>query len=258
MSDGTRPHPKSRTMIGPGMRLVHALPRRRRLRRRRRSATPTALAADLRDGYVTPNARARLQGGLSAWQRTARIGVDVGGTFTDFVLHDPKRDLVHTGKLLTTPDDPSRAIVEGTRAHAPRSRPRRPRTCTASSTARRWSPTPSSSAPARKVGLLTTAGFRDSLEIGKEIRYDLYDLFLEPPPTLVPRHLPPRDPRAPELRGRAAAAARRSGRAREARDLVEAQGVEAWPSPSCIPTATPRHERARRRDHPRAAIPTCR
>ena len=42
-----------------------------------------------------------------------RIGVDVGGTFTDLVLHDPARDLVHTGKLLTTPEDPSVAIIEG-------------------------------------------------------------------------------------------------------------------------------------------------
>src|SRR5262249_52891850 len=45
---------------------------------------------------------------------SARLGVDVGGTFTDLVLHDPGRDLVHTGKLLTTPDDPSEAIVNGT------------------------------------------------------------------------------------------------------------------------------------------------
>ena len=44
---------------------------------------------------------------------TARIGVDVGGTFTDFVLHDPARNLVATGKRLTTPDDPSEAIVAG-------------------------------------------------------------------------------------------------------------------------------------------------
>ena len=43
-----------------------------------------------------------------------RVGVDVGGTFTDLVLHDPRRNLVHTGKLLTTPDDPSEAIVNGT------------------------------------------------------------------------------------------------------------------------------------------------
>src|SRR5689334_332659 len=44
---------------------------------------------------------------------TARISVDVGGTFTDFVLHDPARDLVATGKRLTTPEDPSEAILAG-------------------------------------------------------------------------------------------------------------------------------------------------
>ena len=44
---------------------------------------------------------------------TARICVDVGGTFTDFVLHDPARNLVATGKRLTTPDDPSEAIIAG-------------------------------------------------------------------------------------------------------------------------------------------------
>jgi len=44
---------------------------------------------------------------------TARIGVDVGGTFTDLVLHDPARNLACTDKLLTTPDDPSSAIISG-------------------------------------------------------------------------------------------------------------------------------------------------
>src|SRR5436190_1942554 len=38
------------------------------------------------------------------------------------------------------------------------------------------------------VGLITTEGFRDVIEVGRETRYDLYDLFLEAPPTLVPRH----------------------------------------------------------------------
>src|SRR4051812_20995290 len=46
-------------------------------------------------------------------QRLARIGVDVGGTFTDLVLYDPSRQLALTGKLLTTPEDPSIAIING-------------------------------------------------------------------------------------------------------------------------------------------------
>lgn len=42
-----------------------------------------------------------------------RVGVDVGGTFTDFVLVDDHRKLIFLGKQLTTPRDPSKAIIEG-------------------------------------------------------------------------------------------------------------------------------------------------
>src|SRR5947209_16693303 len=119
--------------------------------------------------------------------RTIRIGVDVGGTFTDFVLHDPRRDLVHTGKLLTTPDDPSEAIVTGIvrllrekdiQASALHSIVHGT-TLITNTVIERTGAT---------VGLITTAGFRDAIEVGRETRYDLYDLFLEAPPTLVPRH----------------------------------------------------------------------
>src|SRR5262249_13541214 len=40
-----------------------------------------------------------------------------------------------------------------------------------------------------RTALLTTAGFRDALEIGREGRYDMYDLFIDPPTPLAPRHL---------------------------------------------------------------------
>ena len=119
--------------------------------------------------------------------RTARIGVDVGGTFTDLVLHDPSRDLVHVGKLLTTPEDPSAAIIAGV-SRMLKETGLHPSdlhsvvhgtTLIANTIIERTGAT---------VGLLTTEGFRDSIEIGRETRYDLYDLFLEMPPTLVPRH----------------------------------------------------------------------
>lgn len=157
---------------------------------------------------------------------TARLGVDVGGTFTDLVLHDPKRDLVHTGKLLTTPEDPARAIVDGTErilrevglvpadlhsiVHGT--------TLVTNTVIERTG---------ARVGLLTTAGFRDSLEIGKEIRYDLYDLFLEPPPTLVPRHLRREIPERLSFEGELLLPLDEEAVRREARDLVEHAGVEA-------------------------------
>lgn len=118
--------------------------------------------------------------------RSTRIGVDVGGTFTDLVLHDPVRKLALTGKLLTTPEDPSIAIVNGiTRilseaglepadlhsvVHGT--------TLVTNTIIERTGAT---------VGLITTQGFRDTIEIGRETRYDLYDLFLERPPVVVPR-----------------------------------------------------------------------
>src|ERR671911_1663895 len=100
----------------------------------------------------------------------ARIGVDVGGTFTDFVLHDPARDLVHTGKLLTTPDDPSVAIIEGV-VRVLRETGLQPSdlhslvhgtTLVTNTIIERTGAT---------VGLLTTEGFRDTIEIGRETRY---------------------------------------------------------------------------------------
>lgn len=155
-----------------------------------------------------------------------RLGVDVGGTFTDFVLVDEDRGLVFTGKRLTTPDDPSRAITEGAARVAREagaglgglSGVVHGTTLVANTLIERTG---------AKIGMILSRGFRDSPEMGREIRYDLYDLFLEAPPTLAPRH------RRREVGGRIApdgselqpfdAEAFRA----EARRLVEEEGVEA-------------------------------
>ena len=109
-----------------------------------------------------------------------RIGVDVGGTFTDFVLVDEGRDLIYTGKRLTTPADPSLAITDGVARLLSESGTSiealhsivHGTTLVANTVIER---------KGAKVGLITTRGFRDVLEMGKEIRYDLYDLFLQRP-----------------------------------------------------------------------------
>ncbi|CAE6738108.1 hydantoinase/oxoprolinase family protein [Paraburkholderia aspalathi] len=117
-----------------------------------------------------------------------RIGVDVGGTFTDFVLIDDERNFIHTGKRLTTPGDPSRAIIEGVERLVTETE-----TALAAVDAVVHGTTLVTNTvierKGAKVGLLTTKGFRDSLEMGKETRYDLYDLFFEKPEPLVPRYL---------------------------------------------------------------------
>ena len=115
-----------------------------------------------------------------------RIGVDVGGTFTDFVLVDEARDLIFTGKQLTTSSDPGIAICEGVERIAREANVAlsaidgvvHGTTLVANTIIERTG---------ARVGLITTRGFRDVLEVGSEMRYDLYDLFLEKAEPLAPR-----------------------------------------------------------------------
>ena len=115
------------------------------------------------------------------------LGIDVGGTFTDFVtLDEDGRITVH--KQLTTPADPSVAVLDGCEqlaneciaAPADADRIIHGTTLVANSLIERRG---------ARTALVTTAGFRDTLELGRESRYDLYDLELERPEPLVPRPL---------------------------------------------------------------------
>lgn len=115
-----------------------------------------------------------------------RIGVDIGGTFTDVVLLDRRDGSLRNGKLLTTPHAPEEAVLAGIRqmlaAHgvAPAQVAHVIHGTTLVANAlieRRGVPT----------GLVTTEGFRDVLEIGTELRHDTYDLFMRVPEPLVPR-----------------------------------------------------------------------
>jgi N-methylhydantoinase A len=121
---------------------------------------------------------------MTPWQ----IGVDIGGTFTDFVLLDSRDGRLFNGKKLTTPHAPERAVLEGVRellaTHgvAPQQVSHVIHGTTLVANAlieRRGVPT----------GFLTTEGFRDIPEIGTELRHDTYDLFMRRPEPLVPRRL---------------------------------------------------------------------
>ena len=115
-----------------------------------------------------------------------RIGVDVGGTFTDFVLVDEERDVIFTGKQLTSASDPGIAICEGVQRIAREAGIElagidgvvHGTTLVANTIIERTG---------ARIGLITTLGFRDVLEVGTEMRYDLYDLFLEKAEPLAPR-----------------------------------------------------------------------
>ena len=115
-----------------------------------------------------------------------RIGVDVGGTFTDFVLLDDAAARLHTYKCLTSPRDPSNAIEEGIRALAAQV----PGCIERLEEVIHGTTLVINAILERKgarTGLITTQGFRDVLELGREIRYAAYDVFAEFPEPLVPR-----------------------------------------------------------------------
>ncbi len=117
-----------------------------------------------------------------------RAGADIGGTFTDLIVVDSRTGAFHIGKTLTTVDDPSIAVetvledVLGQAeisAHELRHLIHGTTLVTNAMIERNGA----------KTALLTTQGFRDSIEIGRETRYELYDLMLEQPKPLVPRYL---------------------------------------------------------------------
>lgn len=117
---------------------------------------------------------------------TTVIGVDVGGTFTDLVLHDAATGEIRVAKQPTTPSAPERGVLAAVDAAVPADLLARCRHFVHGTTVglnalleRRGA----------TVGLITTAGFRDVLEIRRGDRDDPYDLFWTPPPPLVPRRL---------------------------------------------------------------------
>jgi len=117
-----------------------------------------------------------------------RIGVDVGGTFTDFALFDIRGARMAVHKLLTTPHDPSRAVMEGIGALIARER-----VAIADLNDIVHGTTLVTNAVIERrgavTGMLATAGFSDILDMGFERRYDLFDLRVKYPPPLVPRRL---------------------------------------------------------------------
>ena len=115
-----------------------------------------------------------------------RIGFDIGGTFTDFILLDSLRSEIRLHKCLTTPHDPSVGALEGLAEllHAAGLDLADIGDVVHGTTLVTNALIERSGA---RLGLITTRGFRDILEMGTEQRYDIYDLFLQFPDPLVPR-----------------------------------------------------------------------
>lgn len=114
------------------------------------------------------------------------LGIDIGGTFTDVVLYNHADARVFSHKELTTPEEPTVGAIRGVKSLLEReqvsggqvSRIVHATTLFTNALIERRGV---------KTGLITTQGFRDTLELRREFKFDLYDLFIEMPATLVPR-----------------------------------------------------------------------
>ncbi|MCY3798050.1 MAG: hydantoinase/oxoprolinase family protein [Chloroflexi bacterium] len=116
------------------------------------------------------------------------FAVDIGGTFTDLVALEPDSGAIHVEKLLTTYPDPSRAVLEGLQ-NLLKSNNLSPKSIRYVVHGTTLITNTIIERAGAKTALLTTAGFRDAVEIGNEGRYDMYDLALKKPPPLAERRL---------------------------------------------------------------------
>ena len=108
-----------------------------------------------------------------------RIGIDIGGTFTDFVVYDPEDDKIMTFKLLSDSANPASTVLQGLQ-----------KVTTDHSVQLIHGSTVATNALLERKGaptaLVTTSGFKDVLQIARQNRPSLYDWAVKPAPTLVP------------------------------------------------------------------------
>ena len=119
---------------------------------------------------------------------TYRLGVDIGGTFTDFAVIDNDTGVIRVEKLLTSAGEPEKTVlsgIDGLTEVIPGLLSRTAEVVHATTLI-------TNVVLERKgalTALLTTAGFRDILEMAREVRYDIFDMFIRLPEPLVPRRL---------------------------------------------------------------------
>ena len=124
---------------------------------------------------------------MTVQDKPVRVGVDIGGTFTDLQILDARTGRISPHKLPTTPEDPSIGLVEGIKAAGQRygfglddvGYVLHGTTIATNAVLERKLPA---------GALVTTAGFEDVLEIGRHNRRDVYSIWPRPVPALIPRH----------------------------------------------------------------------
>ena len=118
-----------------------------------------------------------------------RIGVDIGGTFTDGTLVDSNSGRVTTSKVLSTPYDPASGFISAVQKLLDLDDSVKPEAVEHVVHATTVATNAIIEGKTAKTAFVTTEGFRDMLEIARQIRPSLYDLQFEKPAPLVPRQL---------------------------------------------------------------------
>ncbi len=123
---------------------------------------------------------------MTAAQARYRVGVDVGGTFTDIVLHDSRSGALYVAKTLTTPGDLARAVMAGMDTVLEESG-KEPSDVGALLHATTVATNAILERKGARTALLTTKGFRDVLILGRQKRYETYNLYFRKPEPLTRR-----------------------------------------------------------------------
>lgn len=178
----------------------------------------------MRDDFESAPALARVAGALAS--PGLRLGIDIGGTFTDFALVDAEGRRVGVHKRLTTPRDPSQAVLEGSIAICAEAG------CALSDLVEIVHGTTlvTNALIERRgdrTGMLVTQGFRDLFDIGREQRYDLFDLRLRYAEPIVERSLRAEIPERLKHDGGVLLALDEAAVAAQTRRLVEEEKIEA-------------------------------
>ena len=175
-----------------------------------------------------------------------RLGVDIGGTFTDFALFDPAGASLHIHKCLTTPDDPSRAVIDGTVALLGRESVAiadlrevvHGTTLVTNAVIER---------KGARTGMLITEGFRDIPDMREEKRYDVFDLRITFPDPIVPRARRREVSERMRFDGTVERALDVEAARVAVQELVREEGIEALAICLLHAYANPAHEEALRR-----------
>ena len=170
---------------------------------------------------------------MSTQAGDVRVGVDIGGTFTDIAVQIGDRFV--TTKVLTTPRAPEQAVMQGiaaTLAEAGVS----PGDVDLVIHGTTLATNALIERKGARTALIGTEGYRDTLEMGYENRFDQYDLFIEKPAPLVPRDLRFTVPERMSAKGEVLLPLDEAAVAALAPELRAAQGSRASRSACCTPT----------------------